>query len=187
MRFCVRSWRAGTVDASWRPSSIRRRLPPRSRPASAAAVQTTIGGKLDKGRFHPLPITAKVHMISEGRFISESNGAVWHSGLTAVLQSGNYTIVATSRPVNLYDRSLFYAHGQNPKRFDAVIVKSPHCQRHMFDDWAEVTINVDAPGSTSADLRSLGHTKCPRPIFPLDDEVEFSPSPRIYRRRKEQQ
>jgi microcystin degradation protein MlrC len=151
------------------------------------SVHTTIGGKLDKGRFHPLPIAAKVHMISEGRFISESNGAVWHSGLTAVLQSGNYTIVATSRPVNLYDRSLFYAHGQNPKRFDAVIVKSPHCQRHMFDDWAEVTINVDAPGSTSADLRSLGHTKCPRPIFPLDDEVEFSPSLRIYRRRKEQQ
>ena len=150
-------------------------------------VQTSVGGKLDIPRFQPLAITATVHMVSEGKFISESNGAVWHSGLTAVLQSGNYTVVATSRPVNLFDRSLFYAHGQDPKRFDAVIVKSPHCQPHMFDEWAEVTINVDAPGSTSADLHSLGHVKCPRPIFPLDEEAAFTPAARIYGAGKETQ
>lgn len=148
-------------------------------------VQTTIGGKLDTGRFTPLPFTATVHMLSEGTFVSESNGAVWHAGTTAVLRSGSYTVIATSRAVNLFDRSLFYAHGQDPQRFDAVIVKSPHCQPHMFDDWAEATINVDVPGSTSADLHSLGHTKCPRPIFPLDADVSFQPEPRIYTRRKE--
>jgi microcystin degradation protein MlrC len=148
-------------------------------------VATTIGGKLDTKRFRPMPITATVHMLSQGKFASESNGAVWHSGPTAVLQSGNYTIVATSRSVNLVDRSLFYAHGQDPKQFNAVIVKSPHCQPHMFDEWAEVTINVDAPGSTSADLHSLGHVKCPRPIFPLDQDMGYTPDARIYRRGKE--
>lgn len=147
-------------------------------------VHTTLGGQLDAKRFTPLPIKAKLHMISEGRFVSESNGAIWHSGMTAVLQSNSYTFVVTSRPVNLFDRSLFYAHGQNPKRFDVVIVKSPHCQPHMFDDWAESTINVDAPGATSADLHSLGHTICPRPIFPLDDEVVYQPEARIYTRGK---
>ena len=91
-----------------------------------------------------------------------------------MLQSDGYVIVATSRAVNLFDRSLFYAHGQDPTRFDAVIVKSPHCQPHMFDDWAEATVNVDAPGSTSADLHSLGHTVCPRPIYPLDEDTHLS-------------
>jgi microcystin degradation protein MlrC len=91
-------------------------------------------------------------------------------------------VVATSRPVSLYDRSLFYAHGQDPQRFDAVVVKSPHCQHHMFAAWAAAMLNVDAPGSTSANLKRLGHTRCLRPIFPLDEGVEFQPQVQVYRR-----
>ncbi len=122
-------------------------------------VTTTVGGSLDKGRFQSIPITATVHMISEGRFVSESNNAVWRSGLTAVLVAENVTWIVTSRPVSLYDRSLFYAHGQDPMKFDVVIVKSPHCQHHMFDDWAGSVVNVDVAGSTSANLPTLGHTR----------------------------
>ena len=147
-----------------------------------ATVQTTVGGKLDRDRFAPLPVTARIHMISEGRFISESNGAEWLSGMSAVLVADNVTWVVTSRAVSLYDRSLFYAHGQDPVRFDAVIVKSPHCQHHMFDAWAAATINVDVPGSTSANLPTLGHTHCARPIFPLDAEVSFIPQVQQFER-----
>jgi microcystin degradation protein MlrC len=145
-------------------------------------VTTTVGGSLDSRRFHRLPITARVHMISEGRFISESNNSIWQSGLSAVLIADNVTWIATSRAVSLYDRSLFYAHGQDPRHFDAVIVKSPHCQHHMFDDWAGRVLNVDVAGSTSANLPTLGHTRCPRPIFPLDSNVEFRPEAKIFRR-----
>jgi microcystin degradation protein MlrC len=86
--------------------------------------------------------------------------------------------------VSLYDRSFFYAHGQDPKRFDAVVVKSPHCQHHMFADWCARMVNVDAPGSSSANLRSLGHTRCPRPIFPLDPQVEFAAKAKIFQRAR---
>ena len=92
------------------------------------------------------------------------------------------TIVATSRPVMLHDRSLFLAYGQDPRAFDAVVVKSPRCEPRLFDDWAARTVHVDAPGSTSANLRSLGHTRCPRPIFPLDDDVPFEPVVELYSR-----
>ncbi|HLV37679.1 MAG TPA: MlrC C-terminal domain-containing protein, partial [Spirillospora sp.] len=115
-------------------------------------------------------------------FINESHGSVWHAGRTAVLQAGNYTLVVTSRAVSLYDRSLFLAHGQNPQNFDLVVVKSPHCQPQFFTEWAAVNVNVDAPGSTSANLRSLGHTRCRRPVFPLDDKVTFTPQAKIFRR-----
>ena len=43
-------------------------------------------------------------------------------------------------------------------------------------------IDVDAPGSTSANLGSLGHVRCPRPIFPLDSDVTFEPRVELYAR-----
>jgi microcystin degradation protein MlrC len=148
-----------------------------------ARIQTTVGGTRDPGRFRPLGITATVRLLSDGRFRSESFGEEWLAGPTAVLASDNFTIVVSSHPVNLYDRSFYSAHGQNPRNFAAVVVKSPHCQHHMYADWCAKMINVDAPGSSSANLPYLGHTRCPRPIFPLDQDAEFLPEARIFRRQ----
>lgn len=147
-----------------------------------AIIRTTIGGGLDQARFQPLAVTAQVRMLSDGDFVSESNGAIWRGGPTAVLQVGRHIVIATSRAVSLYDRSLFLGHGQDPTRFDAVVVKSPHCQPHFFNTWAAQTLHVDAPGSTSANLPYLGHTVCARPIFPLDGDVAFVPQAKIYQR-----
>lgn len=145
-------------------------------------IRTTVGGAVDAKRFTPMPVEARVRSLSDGKFRSESFGWHWDSGNTAVLQADNLTLVVGTRPVSLFDRSWFWANGQDPKRFDVVIVKSPHCEHAMFAAWCAKLINVDAPGSTSADVRALGHTKCPRPIFPLDANVEFQPVVEIYRR-----
>jgi hypothetical protein len=64
------------------------------------------------------------------------------------------------------------------------VVKSPRCEPRFFDEWAAAMIDVDAPGSTSANLRSLGHVRCPRPIFPLDDGVIFEPTVEPYGRAR---
>jgi microcystin degradation protein MlrC len=133
-------------------------------------------------RFTALPVKVNVAMLSDGQFRSESHGEIWNGGKTAVLKMGNYTLVVTSRAVNLYDRSLFLAHGQDPAQFDVVVVKSPHCQHRFFDEGAEHVINVDAPGSSSANLKSLGHQHC-RPIFPLDNDVIWTPQPRVFKRQ----
>lgn len=147
-----------------------------------ANVSVTLGGKLDPRRFTPMPFTGRVHLLSEGRFRSESDGMTWSSGRTAVLHGEHATVVVTSRSVSLFDRSLFFAHGQDPTTFDAVVVKSPHCQPRFFKDWAALALNVDAPGSTSANLPYLGHTRCVRPIFPLDPGVTFQPKVQVFRR-----
>ena len=147
-----------------------------------ATVRTRVGGSLDTNRFRPLQIEATVRMLSDGRFRSESFDQAWFAGTTGVLQADNVTLVVTSRPVHLYDRSLFLAHGLDPKQFDLVVVKSPHCQPHMYADWCARLINVDAPGSTSANLPTLGHTRCRRPIFPLDPDVPFAPQARLFSR-----
>jgi microcystin degradation protein MlrC len=147
-----------------------------------ATISTNVGGTLDPQRFQPLAINANVRLLSDGRFHSESFGEEWFAGPTAVLEVKNFTLVCSSRAVHLYDRSFFHAHGQDPKRFNAVVVKSPHCQHHMFAEWCAQMINVDAPGSSSARLSSLGHSRCPRPIFPLDAKVAFVPRPKLFQR-----
>lgn len=139
-----------------------------------STIRVAVGGAFDR-RHLPVEVTAQIQMLSDGRFQSESFGQEWYSGRTAVLKAGSITLVVTTRPVHLYDRSLFYAHGLDPKRFDLVVVKSPHCQRRMYADWCAQLINVDSPGATSANLPTLGHTRCRRPIFPLDANVTFRP------------
>jgi len=149
-----------------------------------ATIRTTLGGTLDPKRFTSLPVTARVRLLSDGLFRSESFGELWDSGPTAVLDVGGYTLIVGSRAVSLYDRSFFYAHGRNPAHYDAVVVKSPHCQHHMFDDWCARMVHVDAPGSSSANLPYLGHTRCPRPIFPLDADVKFIPQAKFFQRTR---
>ena len=51
-------------------------------------------------------------------------------------------------------------------------------------DWAARLVNVDAPGSTSANLPYLGHTRCERPIFPLDEGVTFTPEVTFFQRAR---
>jgi microcystin degradation protein MlrC len=158
---------------------------PAVRAALAAGVGATItvdvGGTRDPGRFQPLRLTGVVRLLADGHFRSESFGEAWYAGSTAVLEVQNTTLVISSRPVHLFDRSFFLAHGQDPRRFDAVVVKSPYCEHHMYAAWCHM-VDVDAPGSTSANVRSLGHTRCPRPIFPLDENVPFVPEVKLFRR-----
>lgn len=175
------------LDTDYRGSVLAPVVDPEAVRAAFAAgvgaqVRTRVGGALDTARFRPLEIEARVRLLSDGQLRSESFGEIWDAGPSAVMCAGSITWVVTTRPVSLYDRTLFYACGQDPRHFDVVIVKSPHCQPHMFRDWAARYIDVDAPGSTSANLLSLGHTRCVRPIFPLDADVPFVPRVQVFRR-----
>jgi microcystin degradation protein MlrC len=140
-------------------------------------VRTTLGGTVDRARFTPLPVEARVRMLGDGRHTNESSGVEVDAGRTAVLEliPHGHIVIVTSRPVSLHDRSLFLAHGQDPTRFDAVLQKCPHCRHDFFAAWAERLIPIDAPGATSANLPSLGHTRCRRPMYPLEPDTAFTP------------
>ena len=140
-----------------------------------AEITLELGGERDRGRFEPVTVKATVESLSRGRTYLETMRAPINAGLTAVLSMQNYTIVVISNPCFLFDRAVFYANGCDPQRYDLTVVKSPHTEYHMFDQWVVKNFNIDAPGSTSADLKSLGHTICKRPIYPLDPDIGFTP------------
>jgi microcystin degradation protein MlrC len=122
-------------------------------------------------------------MLSDGQIRYESHGfGPADAGRTAVLEVGRHIVVVTSRQVSHFDRSLFLAHGQNPKDFDIVVQKSPHCPHYCFRDWATQLIGVDAPGSTSANLPYLGHTICQRPMYPMELDTTFEPRVELFAR-----
>lgn len=148
-----------------------------------AVVTTPLGGTLDPERFPPVEVTGRVKLLSDGQIRYESHGfGPANAGLTAVLEIGRHVVVVTSRQVSHFDRSLFLAHGQNPKDFDIVVQKSPHCPHYCFRDWATQLIGVDAPGSTSANLPYLGHTICHRPMYPLELDTVFEPAVELFTR-----
>ncbi len=145
-----------------------------------ATISTTLGGRLDPARFVPLSVTAVVESLSRGRSRLETMGMPLDAGPTAVLTFDNFTVVVMSRTVSLFDRAMYYPNGLDPVDFDLVIVKSPHTEYHMYDQWVAKNFNVDAPGATSANLPTLGHRLCARPMFPLEPQAEFFAMPEVY-------
>lgn len=159
-------------------------------PAAAAAhragvgatIRVSLGGSIDRGRYTPMEVEARVALLSDGRSRLETMGTPLDAGPSAVLKFGSFTVVVLSKTLSLFDRAMYYANGCNPRDFDLIVVKSPHTEFHMYDAWVEKNFNIDAPGATSADLKSLGHTICARPMYPLDEGVTFEPRAVLYRR-----
>lgn len=147
-----------------------------------ATIEVTLGGTLDTKRFTPMPVTARVRSLSDGSARLETMKLGLDAGPTAVLTFENFTVVVFSRTLSLFDRAMYYANGLDPRDFDLIVVKSPHTEYHMYDAWVEKNFNIDIPGATSANLPTLGHTICARPIFPLDEDVTFNPRPMLYSR-----
>ncbi len=146
-----------------------------------ATIKVTLGGAIDAQRFKPMKVTATVRLLSDGQARLETMKTGLDAGPTAVLEFDNFTVVVFSKTLSLFDRAMYYANGLDPQDFDLTVVKSPHTEHHMYDQWVENNFNVDVPGATSANVRSLGHTLCARPMYPLDAGVTFEPVATIYR------
>ncbi len=146
-----------------------------------ATVDVSLGGAIDRQRFTPMPVKATVRLLSDGRARLETMKIALDAGPTAVLQWDNVTVVVFSRTLSLFDRAMYFANGLDPQDFDLIVVKSPHTEHPMYEAWADCNFNIDVAGATSANLPSLGHTICARPIYPLDADVVFEPQARIYR------
>jgi microcystin degradation protein MlrC len=102
-----------------------------------------------------------------------------HAGPTAVLRHGNILIVVVSRSVFMMDRAIYLEHGVDIDAADIIVVKSPGAAIRYFA-FASRNYVLDIPGATSANLKTLGHRVCPRPMFPLDENVTFKPQVQLY-------
>lgn len=146
-----------------------------------ARLSLALGGTIDAARFPPIEIDVEVERLGDGEFVYEVSGLPASAGPTAVLRHNNIRIIVLSRAVFLMDRAVFLAHGLDPQKAHIVAVKSPGAVQRYFT-FTRKNYVLDIPGSTSANLKSLGHKICPRPMFPLDPDVTFEPRVEIFSR-----
>ncbi len=133
-------------------------------------ITVPLEGTRDPDRFTPVDVAVKVERLFDGPFEYE-DGSEGRPGRVAVLVAENIHILATENPVFVVGQNVFKAHGLHPEEFGVVVVKSPNGFRPWYEPIAANIVPVDAPGSTSANLKSLPFKNCVRPIFPLDENV----------------
>ena len=96
-------------------------------------------------------------------------------GPCAALRVGGVTVVAVSHRVQCADPIFFEMMGLDIGRARSVVVKSRGHFRGGFDEFfgPEQIIEVDLPGLTSPMLNRFDWKHLPRPVIPLDDNVEW--------------
>ena len=161
-------------------------FPIRDEPAVEKAMEAGIGrtitvplGGTKDSRFVPLEVEVVVEMLSTGKYFSQGSG-MGNAGPLAVLRTNNITIVVSTQPGVLCDYSMYLGLGQDPKKFDIIIIKLPHTPHHLYDAWAVKNMTIDVPGAASPNIRTLGHEVVPRPIYPLDEDMSFIPCVEIF-------
>ena len=164
-------------------SSMRRRSRRRSRPAWARPFGRPSAAGSIRRASRRCRSRARSTCSSDGLFASESDGLEWSAGATAVLKN-EYADDRRDEPAGHALRPVAVPRLRPGPTARSTPSSSSRrtASRACSIDWAARTVHIDAPGSTSANLRSLGHTRCPRPIFPLDDEVPFAPVVELFSR-----
>lgn len=124
-----------------------------------AVLDLSLGGKSDGA---PLPVTATVERLSDGRFICAGpmgKGNPADLGPTALIRvSSGVRVIVVSRKMQALDQALFTHIGVDPSQQKIVAVKSSVHFRAHFQPIAEKVIVVAAPGPVVADPAVLPFT-----------------------------
>jgi microcystin degradation protein MlrC len=96
-------------------------------------------------------------------------------GPCAALRVGGITVVVISHRVQCADPIFFEMMGLDIGRARSVVVKSRGHFRGGFDEFfgPDQIVEVDLPGLTSPVLNRFDWKRLPRPVIPLDDNVEW--------------
>jgi microcystin degradation protein MlrC len=121
---------------------------------------------------------ARVAALTDGNCIGRRGiyaGLRLELGPCAALAIGGITVVVISHRVQCADPIFFEMMGLDIARARSVAVKSRGHFRGGFDEFfrPEQIVEVDLPGLTSPMLNRFQWTRLPRPVIPLDKEVEF--------------
>ncbi len=150
-----------------------------ARAGVGASMTLDLGGKLDPERSRPVSATVRVRMLSDGRWTPQARGynpgIETSMGRAAVLEVGTVRILTAERAAMTVDPEIYRSHGIEPDRLKIVVVKSPNGFRKAYEPIAKAVFLVDTPGASTPKLTSLPYRRLPRPMYPFDPELEWSP------------
>ncbi len=140
-------------------------------------VTLSVGGKTDP-RFGggPLTLTGQIMRLSDGDYVGDGpmmGGQKMNFGKTAVLNASGIDVLVVSNPAQILDQQQFRAFGIDPTTKTVVALKSMQHFRAAFESIAGKVIVCDSGALCTIDFLRLPYKKVPRPIYPLDPEMEL--------------
>ncbi|MEZ4521523.1 MAG: M81 family metallopeptidase [Thermomicrobiales bacterium] len=143
-----------------------------------ATIDVRIGGKTDPDMLGaPVEASAYVKSCTDGRYITQSTmgqGSIRDLGKMARLVVNGVDVIVGSESHQTIDDELFRLHGIEVSRLKIAAIKSQNHFRAYFEPIAAEVIRCDSPGWTTSNLENFNYQRINRPIWPLDDDVDWT-------------
>jgi microcystin degradation protein MlrC len=152
--------------------------------AHRAGEGASFHARLNRDETHPLSgrfeATATVERLHAGAFVGRrgiSAGNAIDNGPTALLRIGGLQLVVISRRDQARDPVQFEMLGIDPGGVRSLVLKSRGHFRAAFDECFsdDRIVEVDVPGLTTPVLANVAWERMPRPVYPLDPDMAWSP------------
>lgn len=151
-----------------------------------ATLDVMVGAKIDRRFYRSIPVTGHVKLIDDGEYnVTGPTHGGWgrevtkeafrqeHVGPRVVLRIADRTDVIFSSETTGKDRDFFRSAGIVFEEKQIVVVKSNQAHRASFDPIVAATINLDTPGVSTVHYDDLPFRMLPRPMFPLDLDMDW--------------
>jgi microcystin degradation protein MlrC len=117
-----------------------------------------LGGKVMKDYGAPVKVEATVAKLTDGVFRTigpMETGIELRCGRTALLKSGNISIIVTEHVAPANDPAFFHLHGIAIEKEHLLFVKAKNHFRAAFGSICDEIIDIDAPGPACLDMTKL--------------------------------
>jgi microcystin degradation protein MlrC len=154
-----------------------------------ATLTMEVGAKIDQRFYGPVEVSGQVKSIDDGKYVitgpthAGSGRTVTREsfrerdvGPRVVLRIGNKIDVIFSQRYTGTERDFFRSAGVVFEEKKIVVVKSNQAHRASFDPIVAATIELRSPGVSTVDYERLPFTMIPRPIYPIDLDMEWEPA-----------
>ena len=140
-------------------------------------VRLTVGGKICTDDNPPLPLEGRVRSLSDNVTGGSSIHAGYESdlGQIAVVEADGVEIILVERAAKIGGPGFVEQLGINPRQKKIIVVKEGLNPLVDYEDVAARIIMVDTPGFDRQTLRGEDYHKIPRPIYPIDPDLAWTP------------
>jgi microcystin degradation protein MlrC len=144
-------------------------------------ITLNLGGKLGTKETSggPVQVTARVKTIADGEFTNKGpmrKGILNKIGRTVVLDVNGIEIIVPENRMQPFDAEIFRRVGIEPSDKKIIVLKSVVHFKASFGPMAKKILAVNTPAYASMDFESLNFKHIQRPIYPLDNNFEYTAS-----------
>jgi microcystin degradation protein MlrC len=137
-----------------------------------AVVRLNIGGKLDTRYSQPLAIEGRVLAVES--FHREEYGHIGPINQHAVVEVGGVKVILTEYRTPFHYMAQFERLGIDPLAHKLVVIKIGYLEPDLKRA-APRSLLAISPGAVNQALTELPYLRVERPIFPLDERMDFRP------------